>query len=187
VFTVGNNTQPYQHQPFQWSLHFDPGSGKLKHTEFLAPNDQDPRRSFTESLVAALGKSDHPIIVYSHYEKTIMKEMALLFPDLAKSLHQQIERLRDLLPITKNHTYFRKYHGSFSIKTVGAVLTTAINYTELDLIADGSASSSGFAMISNGEVTDPAEVQAIRTALLEYCKLDTLAMVKVHEALMALT
>src|SRR5262249_20950254 len=45
------NTRPYQRIPFQWSWHYDDGSGSLVHADFLANGETDPRREFSETLL----------------------------------------------------------------------------------------------------------------------------------------
>ena len=62
-------TRPYQTIPFQWSLHTVTDDGDLRHREFLADADDDPRRRFAETLIEALRAFDGPIIVYSRYEQ----------------------------------------------------------------------------------------------------------------------
>ena len=69
-------TRPYQTIPFQWSLHAVTDDGDLRHREFLADADDDPRRQFAETLVEALRAFDGPIIVYSAYEQTRLRELA---------------------------------------------------------------------------------------------------------------
>jgi len=48
-------------------------------------------------------------------------------------------------------------------------------------VSDGAMASDTW--ISLWEMEDPAEVKKTRIALLEYCKLDTLAMVRIIEKL----
>ena len=67
-------------------------------------------RSFAESLLATLGNKG-PILVYSHFEKTILKLLSKLFPDLANPLERIIGRLVDLLPIARNHYYHPRDEG----------------------------------------------------------------------------
>ena len=49
-------------------------------------------------------------------------------------------------------------------------------------IADGDAALVTFAMMAQGKM-DTGEMERKRAALLEYCKMDTLAMVRLHEVL----
>jgi hypothetical protein len=62
-------------------LHSVTGDGVLHHREFLAEGGGDPRRQFAETLIEALTAFDGPIIVYSSYERTRLKELAGQFPD----------------------------------------------------------------------------------------------------------
>jgi hypothetical protein len=98
-------TWPYQTIPFQWSLHAATEDGVLRHREFLADGDSDPRRRFAETMIEALDAFEGPIIVYSPYEKTQPNELARKFPDLAALLNAIVIRLADLLPIVRGAVY----------------------------------------------------------------------------------
>jgi hypothetical protein len=99
-------TRPYQTIAFQWSLHVLTDEGTLHHREFLANADGDPRRAFAETLIDALSDSDAPIVVYSSYEQTRLKELAATFPDLRAPLVAITGRLADLLPAVRSAVYF---------------------------------------------------------------------------------
>lgn len=178
-------TRPFQSIPFQWSLHHVDQPGQLTHSEFLASGDQDPRREFTESLIAALGQCSQPIVVYSSYEKTVLNGLADHLPDLYEPIQAIIKRLVDLLVVTRKHIYQAGFNGSFSIKAVGPSLVPGLGYDQLDGIADGMAASASYAALVSGNLGPDQNPEALRHELIEYCKLDTLAMVKVHAALMA--
>ena len=134
-------TRPYQTIPFQWSLHTIDGDGVLNHKEFLADGVNDPRRQFAETLIDALACSDDPIIVYSAYEQTRLKELAADFPDLSTALNALIARLADLLPIVRSAIYFPEFGFSNSIKSVAPALCPGFSYDDLDGVADGGAAS----------------------------------------------
>jgi hypothetical protein len=176
-------TRSYQTLPFQWSLHTIDADGALRHQEFLADGGTDPRRQFAEALITALAASDYPIIVYSAYEKTQLKALALEFPDLNEALHGVIARLADLLPVVRNTVYLREFEFSNSIKSVGPALCPSFSYDDLDGVADGLAAAGAFLQIASGSLTDPGEIVNLRSQLLAYCEHDKLAMVEVHRAL----
>jgi predicted RecB family nuclease len=179
-------TRPYQTIPFQWSLHVLDGDGTLHHREFLADAEGDPRRTFAETLIAAVSGGDAPIVVYSAYEQTRLKELAASFPDLRQSLHAIIARLVDLLPIVRNGIYFPEAGFSNSIKSVGPALCPDFTYEDLEDIADGATAAAAFLQFASGQLTLPEEVDRLRASLRVYCQRDTLAMVEVHRALMRL-
>ena len=113
--------------------------------------------------------------------------MAVLYSDLKEGLNATIPRLKDLLPVARGYTYLKGYNGSFSIKNVAPALAPSVNYKKLDLISDGNAASSSFALISAGRISNKDDCKKLRKALLAYCKLDTLAMVKAHRAMIKLS
>ena len=180
-------TRPYQTIPFQWSLHAIDGDGVLSHKEFLADGVNDPRRQFAETLIDALASSHDPIIVYSAYEQTRLKELAVDFPDLSAALKAVIARLVDLLPVVRSTVYFPEFAFSNSIKSVAPALCPGFSYGDLDGVADGAAASAAFIQLASGALTAPKEIADLRAQLLAYCKRDTLAMVEAHKALMRLT
>ena len=73
--------------------------------------------------------------------------------------------------------------GRHSIKIVLPLLVPEMTeaYKELDLVHDGSEAMQAFAIL--GDIEDPEKIMRIRESLIEYCKLDTLAMVKILEKL----
>jgi len=179
-------TRPYQAIPFQWSLHAIDGSGVLHHQEFLAAAGEDPRRRFAETLIAALATLVGPIVVYSAYERTRLKDLTSQFFDLRPAIEAIIGRLLDLLPIVSSAVYLPEFGFSNSIKSVAPALSPGFGYDDLDDIADGMAASSAFVQLASGAISNPEQADQLRAALLAYCKRDTLAMVEVHRALMRL-
>ena len=64
--------------------------------------------------------------------------------------------------------------GSYSIKNVLPALVPKLSYNDMEISDGGMASN---AWLSMWEIENLEETEKIRKALLEYCKLDTLAMV----------
>lgn len=180
-------TRPYQRTPFQWSLHRDDGTGALSHADFLADPSTDPREAFAASLVDTLAHdAQEPIIVYSSYEKSVLREMVDLFPALAADLERIIARLADLYVVVRNNVYLEGFAGSYSIKTVGKTLAPGFSYAGLEHVADGAQAATAFERLARDNIA-AADATALRDALLAYCRLDTLAMVKAHQGLRDLT
>jgi predicted RecB family nuclease len=178
-------TRPYQILPFQWSLHRQSRQGSLIHDAHLGGGKSDPRKAFGESLIDALAGDDVPIIVYSDFERQVLSSLkSVMASKQAKAIDQIIDRLVDMLAIVKGHVYHPGFLCSFSIKNVAPVLAPGISYKSLPLVADGTAASATFERIAAGRLMPGEDEAALRSALLEYCKLDTLAMVEVHRALM---
>ena len=106
------------------------------------------------------------------------------FPDLEGDLQGIIDRIVDLHEIVRNYYYHPEFHGSTSIKVTLPVMVPEMSYEGMN-IADGSSAMAVFAYMAKGKYDD-GEIGQSRQDLLEYCKLDTLAMVRLHEKLMTL-
>jgi hypothetical protein len=165
----------------QFSVHErDKFGGEPRHREFLADPGRDCRRELALALIDALpGKGS--IFVYTSYEKTRIRGLKDLFPDLAEPLERILDRLYDLERVIENHLCHPDFHGSFSIKKVLPVLAPELSYAGL-AIGNGEVAVARFARMALGEITGD-EVETTRRQLLEYCKLDTFAMVRLHDVL----
>ncbi len=185
-FPLYPGTRPYEHVPFQWSLHEVDATGSIRHREWLADGRSDPRREFGEHLVAALGDGHEPVVVYSGYEGRVLSQLSSALPDLAPALDTLRGRLVDLLPLVRRHVYHPAFGGSFSLKSVAPALVDGFGYDDLATdIAGGSEASVAFLRLASGLVTDVGEELRLRHALRAYCERDTLALVEVHRALRA--
>ncbi len=172
-------TGPREIVPVQWSCHTMLEEGTVTHQEFLAEGDSDPREAFARSLLKAV-EGEGSICVYSPYEQGVLTRLALSLPHLAPELGALVGRLVDLFPIVKAHIYLPAFHGSYSIKDVLPALVPGFGYSHLH-VQDGLQAGTEFARML--DESDPETRQAIRNDLLAYCGQDTMAMVKIREAL----
>ena len=94
------------------------------------------------------------------------------------------DNIKDLMLIFKDRAYYcREMGGSYSIKKVLPALCpddAELDYHALDLIHNGGEATTAFTAMPG---KTPEERQRTRAALLAYCRLDTLAMVKILEKL----
>ena len=178
------NTRPYQQIPFQYSLHIieEPGA-PLTHKEYLADvNDEDLIRTFAESMIRDMPQNGSIIVYNKGFEASRNREIGEMFPDLKSEMERFNENMVDLMVPFKNRDYYTKQmKGSYSIKYVLPALypgDSELDYVNLDLIHNGGEASQAFLSLKD---KSPEEQEKIRKSLLEYCKLDTLAMVKIWE------
>ena len=168
-------TRPYQGVPFQWSCHIELADGELDHAEFLDRSGEPPMRLLAESLLATLGESG-PIFTYTGFEKGVISGLANMFPDLAPVLRAVIERLVDLHKITKEYYYHPEMRGSWSLKAVLPTVAPNLRYDALDEVHEGNAAGRAYLAVID-PATDRKRRDELIDALLDYCKLDTLALV----------
>ena len=174
--------RPYDQFPFQWSVHVQrKGRNELEHYEFLGEDASDPRLAFLKSLIGVLGDTGHIVVYHEPFESGVLASLAGCFPKYKSAIKKLQERLWDLLPVIRSHTYHIDYRGSFSIKDVLPALVPEMTYEGME-VAEGNAAGPAWERMIHGQIDD-AERRRLRAALLAYCKQDTLAMVRLLEVL----
>ena len=174
---VWAGTRPFQQVVFQWSCHVEESPGVLSHTEFLDVSGEAPMRPGAEALLDALGERG-PIFVYHDFEKWRLMEMAAMLPDLAPRLDAVTGRLIDLLRLTRDHYEHPALGGSYSLKTVLPTVDAELDHALLDEVQDGLSAQAAYHEAADPE-TSSERREVLRRSLLEYCALDTLALVRV--------
>lgn len=177
-----DKSRPYQQIPFQYSVHYKENpKAKLEHHEFIADPDSDPRIPFIENLLEAVGDNGDIIVYNKSFEITRLKEIAQVLPEYEKEINSVIVRIKDLmLPFQRKYYYTPEMQGSYSIKYVLPALVPELSYNEMEIADGGTASLAYESLLS---LDDFIKIDEIKKQLLEYCKLDTLAMVRILERL----
>ncbi|MEL7562222.1 DUF2779 domain-containing protein [Dehalogenimonas sp. 4OHTPN] len=173
-----DGTRPYQHIPFQYSLHTVAAPGEeAEHRYFLYQGSGDPRPEFVGALKRDLGE-DGTIIVYNQgFEEGVLKKLAEAYPDYADWIKDALSRMADLLiPFRNFHYYHPAQGGSASLKQVLPALT-GISYDNLE-ICDGQVASLKYFFAAYGGLPE-AERRKVFSGLLEYCGQDTWGMVRI--------
>ncbi|RLA07336.1 MAG: DUF2779 domain-containing protein [Gammaproteobacteria bacterium] len=178
-----NGTKPYTNIPTQYSIHIQQQNGDLEHKEFLSQAGADPRYELSQKLVQNI-PPDVTVLTYNmSFEQGRIKELAEEFEEFAEHLMKIHDNIQDLMmSFSKKHYYAPAMKGSYSIKYVlPALVPDSSSYEDLTGAKDGMAAMNDYAKLTT--TTDPQETTQIRKDLLEYCKLDTLAMVKILKVL----
>ena len=178
-----DGTSPYQQVPFQYSLHIlrEP-NGEVEHREYLHKDRLNPMLSLIESLKANVGSEGSILVWYESYEKSRNNEMAEIYPEAADFLNAFNDRIIDLMkPFSQGMVRDEAFLGSSSIKKVLPALIPELTYKDLG-IQEGEAAARKWKEVTLGEVSQP-EREKVYSDLIEYCKLDTLAMVEIHKKL----
>lgn len=169
--------RPQEQLPFQFSLHVLHEDGRLDHSEYLADCAMRP-----DDLVKALRDAIHPfgsVLTWNKgFENTQNKNMGKQLPHARDFLLNVVDRAVDLMEVFKTGYVDVDFEGSTSIKKVLPVLVPELSYQNLKVKDGGEAMEAWGKMIA---LTDPTEKDEIRQALLKYCELDTLAMVRIYQ------
>ncbi len=180
---IFDNSKPYQQIVFQYSLHIEQENGDIKHNEYLAeanPNI-DPRKKFVQQLIKDCETSGDVLVYNIGFERGKLNDLINLYPQYQNELQAIINRLKDLMtPFQQKWYYKPAMKGSYSIKAILPALVPELSYDNLEIKEGGTASNTFTQMVTGAFQGD---LKKTRTALLEYCKLDTYAMVKILEKL----
>jgi len=115
------------------------------------------------------------------FESERLWELAGWLPEYTQRIRDIQGRLWDLLPVVRNHVYHPAFGGSFSLKAVLPALVPEMTYEGME-VPNGQAAGLAWDTMIGGTMGE-AERQAKRRALLDYCGQDTLALVRLLEAL----
>lgn len=174
---------PFDHLCFQYSVHLvRKPSSEPEYYEFLAEGRTDPRRDFITGLCSVLGERGSIAAYNAGFESGRLADLAAWLPEFADRIKNIQARLWDLLPVIRNNVYHPEFQGSYSLKSVLPALVPDMSYKGM-AVADGVDAGLAWESLTRGGL-GCAEHEHLRKALLDYCKQDTMAMVRLLEVLM---
>ncbi len=180
---------PFLMLPFQWSCHtlnaapdWSVTDQSIGHTEFLHQHRSDPREAFIQSLLAQISTGGS-ILHYHDFEKQVINEMVKDRVPGADQVQAMFDRFIDLRKILEDCYADAKFLGKTSIKNVLPVVAPTLSYSGLN-IQNGDQAQVAYASMLAGELGND-QAKQLFADLLEYCKLDTWAMVEILKALSA--
>jgi hypothetical protein len=179
-----DGTKPYQHIPFQYSLHYKIDKDTaVQHFEFLAEQGDDPRKAFLINLLNHTKQAGTILVFDALMERGVLNGLKKDFPEYASEIDSRLERIVDMVQPFQDRSYYHPaMKNSHSIKNILHALVPELSYSDLK-ISSGSIAMIAFEKLQNE--MDMFKILEVREQLLEYCKMDTLAMVKLIEVLEA--
>ena len=175
--------RPYQQVPCQYSLHvLEAHGGDLKHFEYLHRANTNPAAELAKSLKENIGDKGTVLVWYEKFEKGCNRDLAKLAPEYKEFFTQLNDRIVDLMWPFSNGWYVDPgFNGSSSIKKVLPVLVPELKHSDLDISEGATAQRLWMQAVLEGK--EDIDKETLFHNLCEYCKLDTLAMVKIYEEL----
>ncbi len=179
------NSHAFQQIPYQFSLHIIETPGKdPEHHHFIATDKNDPRENFITRLLELTQGSGSIIAYNASFEKRILKQ-TIDFLGMDPEIYGKIaERFVDLsLPFENYDYYDSAQNGKVSLKVILPILT-GYSYEDLN-ISEALEATNEYIRVIFTEV-DEDEKNRVLTDLKNYCKLDTLGMIKILDSLKTL-
>ena len=181
-----NGMRPYQHIPYQYSLHIlENEAAEPKHYEFLAGSRDDHREELLRKLLKEIPDNGCILAYNAAYEAGRLKDLAEWYPQYRSRIEKLLNNLRDLAePFRGRAVYYHQMNGSYSIKAVLPALVPNMSYDSLE-VSDGQMAMEQFYRMCQS--MDAGEKETIRKSLLEYCGQDSLGMVEIYRKLRELS
>ena len=173
--------QPQQQMVFQYSLHSINALGEdPAHKEHLSITKSDPAASLLEQLREDIGDKGTVFVWSKGFEASRNREMGVIHSEHADFLDNINERMYDLGEIIRKGFYIHPdFLGSWSIKKVLPVMVPELSYEGMGIRKGDQAMLAWRDLVNDGLPTDTAE--ETKNALLEYCELDSYAMVAIFQ------
>lgn len=174
---IYNNYKTYQQMVFQYSLHIVSIDGTVEHKEYLETELGDPSIKLINKLAEDIGPTGSVVSWNKTFEMSRNDDMARLYPDKAEFLKSVNSRMIDLADFINKEMYIHpEFLGSWSIKNVLPAMVPELTYKKLKVNKGDQAMLTWWEMVNSKDKKEAND-------LLEYCKLDTLAMVKIWDRL----
>lgn len=201
------NSRPYQQIPFQYSLHvMDDETQSYKdvvkgNKYFLGDGVKDPREELIKQMIVELGDKGSIMAYNMSFEKERITELMRDYPKYEKKLAKIHKRFIDLADVfdyseqigwstrTENATAVNRstsmvYHPlmgpSTSIKKILPALypnDPDLDYSKLGQVQHGDQASESYQLL---KTLSPNDEALLRNDMLNYCCLDTKAMVAIY-------
>src|SRR5262249_54779559 len=171
---------PYEAVPAQFGCRRESANG-YEVIDWIAVEGMDPRPECAARVVEACQGARTVFAYHAEFEARALRTLETAVPALAGPLAELRGRLRDPLPLLREHVYHPDFLGSFSLKSVAPVLAPEIRYG--GVAGGGVASVLLTRLVLEGRPDDLFERAQVRESLRSYCALDVLATQRVVERL----
>lgn len=209
-----DGTSPYQQAVVQYSLHKLHEDGRIEHygavlseecdkceivdipelfeasgptiqrNRHVAGSQSDLFRLFLSDIGSDISTSSF-VVWFRPFENSRNKEIAKSYPEFSDAFLKINEATFDLYEIFSDYLYFdRGFLGSASIKKVLPVLVPSLSYESL-AIWKGDKAMRELQRLIQAPDSDSVSRKGTLGNLLEYCRQDSLAMLKIYEVLLS--
>ena len=175
---------PYTQMVYLASVHYiKEKGGKLEHTEYLHPDATDPGPAVASFLSDTIDPEGTALVWNEGFEKPRNRELGERYPEFQNIMERINNQVVDLATPFKDHDYIHPdFEGSWSVKAVLPVLAKHLSYDEIAMYQSDDIDTDSWLEMVDSSTTSKRKKE-LGSALREYCKLDTLAMVEIWRAL----
>lgn len=174
---------PWRDYPVQFSCHILSPEGELEHHDWLARGPEDSRVAMAQALVAAMENTDVVVAYDMKVTKKCLEAVASAAPEQARQIQGISSRLRNLLPIVRDHVYHPDFRGSFSLDSVVPALLPEFGNGAGEVEEGYTHGFILHQLLFLGKPEASAQREAIRQSLKRRGSLNSLALLRLKERL----
>ena len=176
---VADGLSPHSQIPVQFSVHILERDGMLAHHEHVCET-AGSHELLVDALATAMPTHGSILVWNESYEKGCNRRLARLLPHREAFLADVDSRTVDLMAPFRTAYVDHRFMGSTSIKKVLPVLCPHMRYND-ELVHDGAGAMEAWHEMAT--TTDVHRRNDLRCQLLDYCRLDSLAMIEIWRSL----
>src|SRR5439155_18655802 len=121
-----------------------------------------PMEAFLVSLLPVLGTTG-PVFAYNaSFERSRLEDLAEMFPNFTQAIGTAIDRIEDMLPLTRAHYYHPAMMGSWSLKSVMPMIDRGMDYENLGEVQEGGGAQDAYLEILAPETPPTARRNVTR-------------------------
>ena len=174
---------PWHPHPVQFSCHIASPDQDLEHVAWLGEGPGDSRSAMARALVDALDGVETVVTYNLGSDRKCFELIASGAPDQARALNAIKSKLRDLLPLVRNHVYHPDFLGSFDLDSVLPALIPDLEDGSRGDSNGQTPASTLHRLLFLGYPKESAERDTLRQGLLDHCAMKTLALLRLKERL----
>lgn len=173
-------TKPFQKIPFLYTI----VSGEAEHA-FFFDHLPDDRKEFALSLIEQTKPFASLLVYDKSLENLVIKELAILCPDLSEELNTVSSKMVDISDIIHNQFYFHyQFKGNYSLKAVANAILNEDPFKD-EVISSGLEAMNAFVIYRLHD--NIIEKQKMKDDLIDYCLADSRATFLITEKFRELT
>ncbi|MCC5814425.1 MAG: DUF2779 domain-containing protein [Leptospira sp.] len=181
---IYQNSKPYQHIPFLFSLHIleTKEDTEPKHFDYIQEDGEDPRKIILEKLSSLIDNKGTILCFNDFFEKRCISESVQVYPEYKDWFESIRPNFLDSAIPFKNLDYYNpSQKGSASLKDILPALTES-SHSHLDIQNGYSANLEFLKVIKNSSYYSD-EAKTTFGQLREYCKMDSYALFLIQKEL----
>ena len=175
--------KPYQLIPILYStaVMYPTQTKTISRNDLIERSIPTDSKFFAKQLINSIEPIGSVFSWYMSFEKSVIKQLAKMNPELEGQLTSISDRMLDLRePFLKGYYVDKRFEGTTKLKKVGSVITSELSYDNLEINNGSIVGDLWYEMISSEDLNLQ---NRISTDLQKYCSMDTTSLITIYQFL----